>query len=186
MHDLQFLTSQLVFTILVLAAEKSKDTFIAPIGIGLALFLVEIAGVFYTGASVNPARSFGPCVVAAGFQTYHWIYWIGPAMGGLLAAGYYRFVKWMNLGDLGEANPGQDSADGSFDAKVEEVQSRQDEERQATPIYNTNAQQANWNAGGQHTQTWGGGAQPSPQQGWGANVMSDMNRVSGDQYRRQI
>jgi len=31
----------------MLAAEKSKDTFIAPIGIGLALFVCEIAGVFY-------------------------------------------------------------------------------------------------------------------------------------------
>lgn len=39
-----FLTSQLVFTVLMLAAEKSKDTFIAPIGIGLALFVAEIAG----------------------------------------------------------------------------------------------------------------------------------------------
>jgi aquaporin related protein len=52
----------------MLAAEKSKDTFIAPIGIGLALFIIEIAGVNYTGASVNPARSFGPCVAAAQFQ----------------------------------------------------------------------------------------------------------------------
>lgn len=175
-----------MFTILVLAAEKSKDTFIAPIGIGLALFLVEIAGIFYTGASVNPARSFGPCVVAAGFQPYHWIYWVGPAMGGLLAAGYYRFVKWMNLGDLGEANPGQDSADGSFDAKVEEVQSKPDEERGTTPIYNANTQRPSGSAGGQHTQYWSGGAQPSQQQGWGANVVSDMNRVSGDAYRRPV
>ncbi|KAK1076824.1 hypothetical protein LTR33_008611, partial [Friedmanniomyces endolithicus] len=42
-----FLTSQLCFTALMLAAEKSKDTFIAPIGIGLAFFVCEIAGVFY-------------------------------------------------------------------------------------------------------------------------------------------
>lgn len=39
-----FLTSFLVFTVLMLAAEKSKDTFIAPIGIGLALFVAEIGG----------------------------------------------------------------------------------------------------------------------------------------------
>ena len=52
----------------MLAAEKSKDTFLAPIGIGLALFVAEIAGVFYTGASLNPARSFGPCVAGANFQ----------------------------------------------------------------------------------------------------------------------
>lgn len=39
-----FLTIELCFTVLVLAADKSKDTFIAPIGIGLALFVAEIAG----------------------------------------------------------------------------------------------------------------------------------------------
>jgi glycerol uptake facilitator-like aquaporin len=44
-----------------------QDTFIALIGIGLALFTVEIAGVYYTGASVNPARSLWPCVAGASF-----------------------------------------------------------------------------------------------------------------------
>jgi aquaporin related protein len=42
-----FLTSFLVLTILMLAAEKSKDTFMAPIGIGLALFVAELAGKLY-------------------------------------------------------------------------------------------------------------------------------------------
>ena len=56
----------------MLAAEKSKDTFLAPIGIGMALFVTQIAGVYYTGGSLNPARSFGPCVAAASFQDYHW------------------------------------------------------------------------------------------------------------------
>lgn len=40
-----FMTSMLVFTVLMLAAEKSKDTFLAPIGIGLALFVAELAGM---------------------------------------------------------------------------------------------------------------------------------------------
>lgn len=39
-----FLTMILLFTVLMLAAEKSKDTFMAPIGIGLSLFVAEIAG----------------------------------------------------------------------------------------------------------------------------------------------
>lgn len=92
-HAHQFLTAHLIFTILMLAAEKSKDTFLAPIGIGLSLFVVEIAGVNYTGASVNPARSFGPCVAAASFTGYHWIYWLGPVLGALVAGGFYHFVK---------------------------------------------------------------------------------------------
>ena len=43
-----FLTSFLVFTVLMLAAEKSKTTFLAPIGIGLALFVAELAGKLVT------------------------------------------------------------------------------------------------------------------------------------------
>lgn len=103
----QFLTAHLIFTILMLAAEKSKDTFIAPIGIGISLFVVEVAGVNYTGASVNPARSFGPCIASASFPGYHWIYWLGPVLGAFVAGGFYHFIKFFNYED---ANPGQDSA----------------------------------------------------------------------------
>jgi aquaporin rerated protein, other eukaryote len=41
-----FFTALLVFVVLMLAIEKSKDTFLAPIGIGLALFVAMIAGEF--------------------------------------------------------------------------------------------------------------------------------------------
>jgi aquaporin related protein len=58
----------------MLAKEKHKATFIAPVGIGLALFVAELVGVFYTGGSLNPARSFGPCVVTGIFDKEHWIY----------------------------------------------------------------------------------------------------------------
>lgn len=40
-----FLTTQLVFTIFMLAAEKHKATFIAPVGIGLSLFIAELTGI---------------------------------------------------------------------------------------------------------------------------------------------
>lgn len=40
-----FLTAELVFTVLMLAAEKTKATFIAPVGIGLSLFVAELAGM---------------------------------------------------------------------------------------------------------------------------------------------
>lgn len=39
-----FLTAMLVFTVFMLAAEKHKSTFLAPIGIGLALFVAELSG----------------------------------------------------------------------------------------------------------------------------------------------
>jgi len=90
-----FLTSLLMLAILLLAAEKHKATFIAPIGIGLALFVAELLGVYYTGGSLNPARSFGPAVVLKSFSHYHWIYWLGPALGATIAAGFYKMLKWL-------------------------------------------------------------------------------------------
>lgn len=48
-----FLTAELVFTIFMLAAEKHKGTFIAPIGIGLALFVAEMSGVFFVSAQYH-------------------------------------------------------------------------------------------------------------------------------------
>lgn len=68
------LTAELVFAIFMLAKEKHRATFIAPVGIGLALFIAEMAGVQFTGGSLNPARSFGPCVVTGTFDSEHWIY----------------------------------------------------------------------------------------------------------------
>jgi aquaporin related protein len=100
-----FLTSLLVFTIFMLAAEKHKATFLAPVGIGLALFVAEMVGVFFTGGSLNPARSFGPCVVTLDFPGYHYIYWLGPLMGTFLAYGMYRIVKSVEYQTV---NPGQD------------------------------------------------------------------------------
>ncbi|KAI0378310.1 aquaporin-like protein [Hypomontagnella monticulosa] len=100
-----FLTTQLVFTIFMLAAEKHRATFIAPVGIGLSLFIAELMGVYYTGGAVNPARSFGPSVVTGEFTDYHWIYWIGPILGSLLASGFYVFIKALEYETV---NPEQD------------------------------------------------------------------------------
>ena len=123
-----FLTAQLVFTIFMLAAEKHKATFIAPVGIGLSLFIAELSGVshrsrtesqglrtltdniqvFFTGGSLNPTRSFGPCVILHSFEEYHWIYWVGPVLGSIVAAGFYKFIKIL---EYETANPGQDIND---------------------------------------------------------------------------
>ena len=44
-----FLTVELIFTIFMLAAEKHRGTFIAPIGIGLSLFITQLSGIYFTG-----------------------------------------------------------------------------------------------------------------------------------------
>jgi aquaporin related protein len=50
-------------------------------------------GAAYTGASLNPARSFAVCVVNRQFPGYHWIYWLGPALGALLATAFYLLIR---------------------------------------------------------------------------------------------
>ncbi|KAI7467430.1 hypothetical protein D0860_02741 [Hortaea werneckii] len=102
------LTAELVFTVFMLAKEKHKATYMAPVGIGLALFVAELVGVFFTGGSLNPARSFGPCVTTGMFDQEHWIYWVGPALGAIAAVAFYRFIKVL---EYEMANPGQDDND---------------------------------------------------------------------------
>jgi aquaporin related protein len=73
-----FVTSQLVLTILMLKGGDAK-----PMYIGFSLFIAEMCSVYFTGGSLNPARSFGPAVVV-GFDSYHWIYWVGPLTGAVI------------------------------------------------------------------------------------------------------
>jgi aquaporin rerated protein, other eukaryote len=69
-----FLTFQLMLMIFMLGVEKHKATFLAPVAIGLTLFVCHVAGIYFTGSSLNPARSFGPDLVTMSFPDYHWIY----------------------------------------------------------------------------------------------------------------
>jgi aquaporin rerated protein, other eukaryote len=39
-------------------------------------------------------------VTKGGFPGYHWVYWIGPILGALLAAGFYKFVKAMEFDQI--------------------------------------------------------------------------------------
>ncbi|KAK6433993.1 Aquaporin-1 [Oleoguttula sp. CCFEE 5521] len=91
------LTAAFVFSVFVLAADKHKGGFLAPIGIGLSLFLAQLVGLPFTGAGLNPARSFATAVLNRHFPTYHWIYWLAPMVGGVLAAGFYKLTKFLEL-----------------------------------------------------------------------------------------
>ncbi|CEL63037.1 Aquaporin-1 OS=Saccharomyces cerevisiae (strain Lalvin EC1118 / Prise de mousse) GN=AQY1 PE=2 SV=1 [Rhizoctonia solani AG-1 IB] len=102
-----FLTAALVLAVLMLAAEKHKSTPFAPIGIGLTLFACHLWGVVYTGAAMNTARAFGPAVVS-GFDSEHWVYWVGPLIGSLMATLLYSFLKHIKYWKL---NPDQDVHD---------------------------------------------------------------------------
>lgn len=62
-----------------------------PLAIGFSIAACHYYAVPYTGAGMNPARAIGPAII---YNTWdnHWIYWIGPIIGGVAAGLLYQFV----------------------------------------------------------------------------------------------
>ncbi|KDN41772.1 aquaporin-like protein [Tilletiaria anomala UBC 951] len=90
------LTAALVFSVLMLAAEKHRATYLAPVGIGLTLFVCHLFGALWTGAAMNPARALGPSVIQRSFPNYHYVYYVGPFLGSLFALAFYIILKVSN------------------------------------------------------------------------------------------
>jgi hypothetical protein len=64
---------------------------------------------------MNPARSLGPSVVAGSFPGYHWIYYVGPFIGSLIATFLYALLKAF---DYTSVVLGQDSSDEQSSPKL--------------------------------------------------------------------
>ena len=71
-------------------------------------FPPSFAGVFWTGGSLNPARSFGPAVAIREFKTTQWIYWVGPLAGAIFAVLLYKLIKSL---EYETANPDPEAGD---------------------------------------------------------------------------
>ncbi|POW19414.1 hypothetical protein PSHT_04684 [Puccinia striiformis] len=100
-----FITCALVLSVLFLAVEKHRATYLAPVGISITLFACHLFGVVYTGAAMNSARAFGPAAVTGAWKD-HWVYWVGPTIGSLLAVIIYVFMKRF---EYWRSNEGQDT-----------------------------------------------------------------------------
>ncbi|KAE9585883.1 hypothetical protein Lal_00009909 [Lupinus albus] len=87
------ITFALVYTVYATAADPKKGSLgtIAPIAIGFIVGANILAAGPFSGGSMNPARSFGPAVVSGDFSG-HWIYWVGPLIGGGLAGAIYGYI----------------------------------------------------------------------------------------------
>lgn len=86
------LTFFLVFAVFGVAVDvRGPFKGIAGFGIGLVVAFDILMGGPLTGASMNPARTFGPAV-ASGFWQDHLVYWIGPLIGAAIAAAVYGYV----------------------------------------------------------------------------------------------
>src|SRR5580765_531229 len=68
--------------------ERGKAVKIGGFGIGLTVAFDILAGGAVTGASMNPARSFGPAL-EMNYWTWHWAYWVAPIAGAVVAALIY-------------------------------------------------------------------------------------------------
>jgi aquaporin Z len=87
-----------VLTILGVTSKKAGHGSFGGLIIGLTLTLVHIFGIGLTGTSVNPARSFGPALVAAFAGNSAplaclWVFIVGPFIGAALAAVTYKFLE---------------------------------------------------------------------------------------------
>ena len=92
------LTVVLVLVIFGAAMDRRGAGTIAPLVIGLAVAVDHLLGVGVTGASMNPARSFGPALIG-GMWDNHWVYWVGPLVGAAIAGYGYRYVFQGNKND---------------------------------------------------------------------------------------
>ena len=92
------LTFIFVLTILGVTSKKAGHGSFAGVVIGLTLTLVHILGIGLTGTSVNPARSFGPALMAMidgnnAPMGALWVFIVGPLVGAALAALVYKFLE---------------------------------------------------------------------------------------------
>jgi aquaporin Z len=81
-----FLVSAVFGTVINVASPR-----LGGLGIGLTLLFAMLVGGPLTGAAVNPARAFGPALIS-GQWVAHAVYWVGPIVGGVLAALVWEHV----------------------------------------------------------------------------------------------
>lgn len=84
------MTAIFVVVILGVSGDKGHGPF-AGVAIGITLAVIHIVGIQVTGVSVNPARSFGPAVLAGGTAISQlWLFIVAPAVGAVLGALLFR------------------------------------------------------------------------------------------------
>ena len=89
---IEFIVTFVLVTVLIMVTIDSKSkTGLASLIIGFTLAASILAVGPFTGGSLNPARSLGPAIFANQWE-YHYVYWIGPLVGAIVAGLLYRAV----------------------------------------------------------------------------------------------
>ncbi|XP_005111061.2 aquaporin-5 isoform X2 [Aplysia californica] len=88
----ELLLTFVLVTVIFGTTDSNRPGFGSPaLLIGLTVTLGHVAGIQYTGSSMNPSRSLGSAVASDSWDD-HWIYWVGPIAGGVLSAIVYKLV----------------------------------------------------------------------------------------------
>jgi MIP family channel proteins len=86
------LTAALMFVIIAVATDTRAVGELAALAIGFTVALDAMWGGPISGASMNPARSFGPALISGAWEA-HWVYWLAPHAGAILGALLYQFLR---------------------------------------------------------------------------------------------
>ena len=86
------MTAFLMFVIMAVATDTRAVGAAAAIAIGGTVALDALFGGPVTGASMNPARSFGPALVAGEWHDF-WLYVLGPVLGAMIGAVAYQATR---------------------------------------------------------------------------------------------
>lgn len=86
------LSFALMFVIMAVATDERVADGFAALAVGLTVGFCAMMGGPLTGASMNPARSFGPALVG-GLWRAHWIYWLAPITAMVAAARAYDLLR---------------------------------------------------------------------------------------------
>ncbi|KAJ7989709.1 hypothetical protein DPEC_G00307340 [Dallia pectoralis] len=88
------MTCLITMVVLLGAVNAKSRSPMVPFMVGCTVIINILAGGDVSGTCLNPARALGPAILA-NYWTYHWVYWVGPITGGLVAAALVRLL----LGD---------------------------------------------------------------------------------------
>ncbi|KAG8452719.1 hypothetical protein GDO86_004493 [Hymenochirus boettgeri] len=127
-----FITFQLVLCVFASTDGRRRDHIGSPaLSIGLSVTAGHLMGIYLTGCSMNPARSIAPAAITGIFRD-HWVFWIGPIVGGILASLFYNYILFPHNKSLSDKIA---ILKGTYELEEEVWENKQEQNRQSVELY---------------------------------------------------